>query len=159
MSFDDKESLIHLCNCVDRTYLSDRLPNPYTAADADWWLNMVAEKEGTDGIFRAIIVDGDVVGTVSVERKEDVYRFDGELGFMLLTDYWNRGVMTEAVSQICKVAFQELNLHRVSANVFSPNKPSQRVLLKNGFQQEGILRKAAVKGDRIYDVITYGLLK
>ena len=39
----DKEALMALCNAVDRTFLSDRLPNPYTEADADWWLGMVAE--------------------------------------------------------------------------------------------------------------------
>ena len=32
-----------LCNAVDRTFLSDRLPYPYTEADADWWLRMLAE--------------------------------------------------------------------------------------------------------------------
>jgi len=37
----DKADLIVLCNAVDRTYLSDRMPYPYTDADADWWLGMV----------------------------------------------------------------------------------------------------------------------
>ena len=32
----DKVALMALCNAVDRTFLSDRLPNPYTEADADW---------------------------------------------------------------------------------------------------------------------------
>ena len=42
----DKPALMALCNAVDRTFLSDRLPYPYTEADADWWLGMVAENEG-----------------------------------------------------------------------------------------------------------------
>ena len=29
-SIEDKESLIRICNTIDRNYLSDRLPNPYT---------------------------------------------------------------------------------------------------------------------------------
>ena len=37
----DKADLIVLCNAVDRTFLSDRMPYPYTDADADWWLGMV----------------------------------------------------------------------------------------------------------------------
>ncbi len=41
---DDKLVLMALCNAVDRTFLSDRLPNPYTETDADWWLGMVAQK-------------------------------------------------------------------------------------------------------------------
>ena len=40
-TFADREALMALCNAVDRTFLSDRLPYPYTEADADWWLGMV----------------------------------------------------------------------------------------------------------------------
>lgn len=39
----DKEGLKALCNAVDRRYLADRLPYPYTDEDADWWIRMVAE--------------------------------------------------------------------------------------------------------------------
>jgi len=45
-TFADRESLMALCNAVDRTFLSDRLPYPYTEADADWWLGMVAGNDG-----------------------------------------------------------------------------------------------------------------
>lgn len=67
-SVDLKEDLIRICNQVDRTWLSDRLPNPYTIESADWWLKMVGEKEGKEGIFRAILLDGKVVGNISVTR-------------------------------------------------------------------------------------------
>ena len=33
-TFADKQALMGLCNAVDRTFLSDRLPEPYTEADA-----------------------------------------------------------------------------------------------------------------------------
>ena len=158
-SLADKKELKELCNAVDRTYLSDRLPNPYTENDANWWLNMVAKSEGIDGTFRAVVVDGKVIGSVSVERKADIYRFDGELGYMLLKDYWNRGLMSQVVGQLCEIAFKELGLNRITANVFHPNLASQRILLKNGFIQEGVMRKAVNKGDNIYDILIYGLLK
>ena len=104
---DDKAELIALCNAVDRTYLSVRLPNPYTNADADWWLNMVQLNEGKNGIFRAIVVDGKIIGSISVERNAENPN-EGEIGYMLLTEYWSKGIATEAVSQICKTAFREL---------------------------------------------------
>ena len=31
----DREALISLCNAVDRTFLSDRLPYPYTKTDGE----------------------------------------------------------------------------------------------------------------------------
>ena len=155
----DKDELKELCNAVDRAYLSDRLPNPYTDDDANWWLNAVAKNEGVDGTFRAMVVDGKIVGSVSVERKADIYKLDGELGYMLLNDYWNRGLMTQAVGQVCEIAIKELGLNRITANVFQPNLASQRILLKNGFVQEGTMRKAAIKGNNVYDILIYGLLK
>lgn len=40
---DLKDELIEICNKVDRSFLSDRLPYPYTKESADWYLGMVAE--------------------------------------------------------------------------------------------------------------------
>ena len=68
----DKDILKDLCNHIDRSYLSDRIPSPYTEQDAIWWLTMVEEHEGKDGIFRAIEVDGKIVGNIHVEQDSDV---------------------------------------------------------------------------------------
>ena len=80
-----KDNLIEICNKVDRSFLSDRLPYPYTEASADWYLGMVAEHDSKDGVFRAIIADGKVIGNISVEQKSDVYGKDGDIGDLLLT--------------------------------------------------------------------------
>ena len=41
-----KPELIKICNEVDRSYLSNRLPYPYTEESADWWLGMISEQIG-----------------------------------------------------------------------------------------------------------------
>ena len=128
----DKADLIVLCNAVDRTYLSDRMPYPYTDADADWWLGMVELNEGKKGIFRAIVVDGKIIGSISVERSTEDPK-EGEIGYMLLKEYWSKGIATKMVSQICGIAFRELSLDRIVAKVYEPNVASIKVLEKNGF--------------------------
>ena len=130
----DKPALMALCNAVDRTFLSDRLPYPYTEADADWWLGMVAENEGKEGVWRAIVVDGLIVGSISVERLANVQRNAGSIGYMVLTPFWSQGIGTEAVRQICGIAFRELALERIIGEVFPENLASARVLEKNGFR-------------------------
>lgn len=155
----DKESLKALCNTVDRQYLSDRLPSPYTDSDAEWWLNMVTEAEGKSGLFRAVTVDGQVVGSISVERREDVYRIDGELGYMLLTDHWSQGIMTQAVAQITRLAFELLDIQRVTAHVFASNIASARVLEKNGYEKEATIRRGAIKNGEIHTIVQYGWVK
>jgi len=154
-TFADREALMALCNAVDRTFLSDRLPYPYTEADADWWLGMVAENDGKEGIWRAIVVNGQIVGSISVERMADEQRNAGSIGYMILTPFWSQGIGTEAVRQICGVAFRELVLECIIGEVFPENLASARVLEKNGFQLEETKSGAVVKGGKAMDVRVY----
>ena len=146
-----------LCNAVDRTFLSDRLPNPYTEADADWWLGMVSENEGKEGVWRSIWADCELVGSISVERKDEGGKTIGEIGYMILTLWWSQGIGTEAVSQICEIAFRELELQQIIGQVFPENVASARVLEKNGFLMEGMMAGAIMKQGKVMDLIAYRL--
>ena len=152
----DRDQLMELCNGVDRTYLANRLPYPYTKECADWWLNMVAEHDGKDGIFRAVMADGVLAGNISVEQKSDVYRKDAAIGYFLRKDLWSRGIISAAVGQICRLAFSELDIIRITGLVYEPNLGSRRVLEKNGFDLEGIMKRAVVKDGHIYNLCIYG---
>ena len=156
---ENKHELIKICNEVDRSYLSNRLPYPYTEESADWWLGMVSEHDGKDGVFRAIAADGKIVGNISVEQKSDVYCKDAEIGYLLLTDCWSKGIATEAVRQICDEAFSELDIIRITGLVYAANIASARVLEKNGFAREGLQRNAVYKDGKIYDLCIFGKLK
>ena len=145
----DGAALSALCNAVPRDYLSERLPYPYTDKNADWWLHHVAEQEGSEGVFRAILLDG---------RKADVYRRDAEIGYLLHPDVWGQGIMTAAVAQICPLAFAALDLLRITGLVYAPNTASRRVLEKSGFVQEGLLRQAVWKNGQAWDLAVYGRL-
>ena len=158
-SFEDKEFLIKMCNTIDRNYLSDRLPNPYTNESAKWWLNMVKENDEKKGVFREIVVDGKIIGTISVEQKEDVYRKDSEIGYYLLQEVYSKGIMTEAVRQICEIAFEKLDIIRITGMVYEPNIASRKVLEKNNFLLEGIMKKAVIKNKNIYDLCIYGKVR
>ena len=141
-----------LCNAVDRTFLSDRLPYPYTETDADWWLGMVTGNDGKEGVWRAIVLDGQIVGSISVERMADEQRNVGSIGYMILTPFWSQGIGTEAVRQICGIAFRELVLERIIGEVFPENLASARVLEKNGFRLEETKVGVVVKGGKAMDV-------
>lgn len=156
---EDADDLMKICNETDRTYLSNRLPYPYTEENADWWLNMVSEKEGKNGIFRSVRVDGEIVGNITVEQKEDVFVKDAELGYLLLPDMWSKGIMSEAVRRICEIAFKELDIVRITGQVYEPNAASRRILEKNGFELEGILKKAVFKEGKIWNLCVYGKRK
>lgn len=156
---DDWKLLLRLGNSVDRTYLADHIPEPYTERDARWWLNMVNADEGKGGAFRMIIVDEEPVGVIFVEQKADVYRKDAEIGYCLMTREWSKGIMTEAVRQMCAEAFSELDLVRITGLVYETNTASRKVLENNGFILEGIMRNAVYKNNHIYNLCVYGKLR
>lgn len=158
-SREDKEVLKNMCNRIDRKYLANRIPEPYSDSDAQWWLNFVSENEGENGIFRVIVVDGVICGNISIEKRGDIYTKEGVLGYFLLDDYWNKGVMTKATEEICKLAFDILGIIRIMATTFDKNIGSRKVLEKNGFKLEGIREKAIYKNGVVYDECIYGKLK
>ena len=149
----DAMELTSLCNAVDRRFLSDRLPYPYMEKDAEEWLKMVTDNDTITGIYRAIVYDGKLIGSISVEKKDD----DAEIGYMLLNEYSNKGIGTEAVRQVCSIAFKILSLEQITANVFQPNIASIRVLLKNGFKYKGAIPNAVIKDGYVYDLLIYVL--
>ena len=151
----DAKELTSLCNAIDRRFLSDRLPYPYTEKDAEEWLKMVTDNDTITGIYRAIVYDGKLIGSISVEKKDD----DAEIGYMLLNEYSNKGIGTEAVKQICPIAFKVLSLEQITANVFQPNIASIHVLLKNGFKYKGAITNAVIKDGNVYNLLIYALTK
>lgn len=156
---EDAGTLAMLCNNVDRTYLSNRMSSPYKREHAEQWLSMVQMAEGRTGLFRAIQVDGRIVGAVSLERLGDVCVCDGEIGYYLLTEEWGKGIVTEAVRLLCREAFALPGLLRITGQVCAPNTGSRRVLEKNGFQLEGMKRSAVIKNGQVYDLCIYGCIK
>lgn len=63
------------------------------------------------------------------------------IGYLTDSAMLGRGVATGAVSEVLRIAFEELGLHRVQAAVMPSNAPSQRVLEKMGFTRIGVSPK------------------
>lgn len=160
LTLDDKAALCYVCNNIDRSWLSDRL-DPYTEDDAEQFINRCAELEAKRlGVYRMIVADGKIVGNISVEIKgSSLYAKTGEIGYFIAAEYQNRGIMTEAVRQICEIAFNELDILRIAGNVFEPNMASRRVLENAGFELEGILKNGLYKNGKAYSDCIYGLTK
>lgn len=158
-SINDRHHLTEICNNINRSYLLDNLPTPYRPSDARWWLKYTGFKDGKTGVFRAIIVENTYVGSISVVKKTGTFSKDADLGYFLMTPYWSRGIMTQAVQEICTLAFEQLDIVRISAMVFSPNIASRKVLEKNGFFVEGIKKDALFRNRKLYDLVLYGKIR
>ena len=78
----------------------------------------------------------------------------------MMPEYCGKGIATKAVHLMVDEVFSTLaELHRVSAWVYAPNEASKRVLLKNGFRLEGVLKEAVMCEGEPVDYLVYGLIR
>lgn len=82
------------------------------------------------------------------------------IDYFLAEDHWGKGMATEAVRIVVNFLFEEVGINRIQAEVIPANEVSKKVLLKNGFLKEGLLRQASVwSGKGIVDLEIYSILK
>ncbi len=72
---------------------------------------------------------------------------------------WGKGYGTAALQEVLRIAFAELDLHRVHLTVFPENERGRRCYAKCGFRPEGYEREAFFKGDKWNDLIAMAILK
>ena len=139
--------------------LTDRIPYPYHLQDAYDYIDAMLSADENEIFAFAIEYEGQVVGSISVLRQDDIYRRSAELGYYLGYSYWGKGIMSEAVKQTCQYVFEHSDIERIFAAPFDYNPASQRVLEKCDFEREGILRKNGFKNGEFHDMIMYSLIK
>jgi RimJ/RimL family protein N-acetyltransferase len=67
--------------------------------------------------------------------------------------------MTRVVGLFAPWAMAELHLERLQATVLDFNTASARVLEKNGFMAEGVMRRAVVKHGRVHDLRLFARIR
>ena len=137
------------------------VPTPYPVALARSWL--VARIEwwrAGRGVTLAITRRTSphiLLGTVSLRRYARDRR--AELGYWLAAHAWSFGFATEACRALVDFGFKDLELARIYAQVLAGNRASMHVLDKLGMVGEGIKRQHVRKGQKLHDVVLYGLLR
>ncbi len=92
---------------------------------------------------------GIAVGSISVEIADD--RGEScEVGYCLSKEYWNRGVMTEALQAVLHYLFYEIGYRRIQAKHDVLNVASGRVMQKAGMQYEKTEQRIGLRKDGTY---------
>lgn len=83
-----------------------------------------------------------------------------ELGYFIDEQFQGKGIITKAVGVIVKFCFEQMEMSKIFICTDPSNLASQKVALKNGFMQEGILRNEFKDPEgNVHDVVYFGLLK
>ena len=139
--------------------LRDGLPYPYTESDALYFINSCISADKNGQFCFAIVNNDKLVGSIGIYRQENIHFRTAELGYYIGAEFWGNGIATEAVRLVCKWVFDTTDIVRIYAEPFAENIASCRVLQKNGFIEEGILRKNAYKNGKFRDMKLFALIK
>jgi ribosomal-protein-alanine N-acetyltransferase len=89
-----------------------------------------------------------------------IRHFRAEIGYGLTEEHERRkGYMKEALPEVIKYGFEQMNLNRIEALIGPDNIASLNLVHRFGFIQEGILREHYCKNGLIEDSLVYSLLK
>lgn len=138
--------------------LRDRMPHPYTAADAEAWIAFNDQQSEPLHNF-AIELKGEAIGAIGFEPMSDEGRFTASIGYWIGEPFWGRGIATAALERATAYGFATLGLERIQASVYEGNLASARVLEKVGYTFEGRLRRSVFKDGKLLDLYMYARLR
>ncbi len=109
--------------------------------------------------YWAIEYEHEVIGSISTIDM-NTRRHSCEIGYCLGYDYWNKGIMSEALSMIIKYLFEEGGMHRIAAKHDVENPASGKVMRKCNMTYEGRLCDHYCRHDGSYsDALVYSIIK
>ena len=110
-------------------------------------------------ILFAIDVADACVGRIELARIDRDNRH-AAVGLLVgETSQWGKGIGAAALRLVADVAFSIENLERLYAHVFGFNTRSRRLMLRVGFQAEGVLRRHELHNGLRQDMHVFGLLR
>jgi UDP-4-amino-4,6-dideoxy-N-acetyl-beta-L-altrosamine N-acetyltransferase len=94
-----------------------------------------------------------LIGTIGL-TDIDYKNQKGELTIIIgEKEYWGKGLGEESLKLLVKFAFNEMNLRKIKALVFSDNEVAIKLYEKCGFVKEGVLQEEIFKNGAFKDVI------
>lgn len=148
---------LHTDRLILRPWKEDDLEDLYAYASIDGIGQMAGWKPHADREESRIILNmfisekktfaleygGKVIGSLGIEPYNEKHfpelavKKCREIGYVLSKDYWGRGLMPEAVKEVIRYLFEEVDLDAVLCSHFLWNGQSARVQEKCGFTHYG----------------------
>ncbi len=81
------------------------------------------------------------------------------VGIFIGREHWRRGYGSDALRVLLRFCFEEINLNKVTIQVYSFNTPAIRCYEKLGFKTEGVLRQEIYREGQYHDTVAMGMLR
>ncbi|MDX2077536.1 MAG: GNAT family protein [bacterium] len=146
-------------NTEFRRLLSARAVRLSTLESQAEWLKNIAKDEKTYYFGIRSRDDDHLLGNCHIEIESQPSRHGWVSIYIGEPDDWGKGYGTEAMGVLVRFGFMELNLHRISLNVFSYNERGMKSYEKVGFVHEGTTREALYRDGTYHDIHVMGILR
>jgi ribosomal-protein-alanine N-acetyltransferase len=154
---DDWLAVWHSPGALDYLIDFEGAPHDDAAGEIiDWAERIIAQKSGIRWAITLKPADA-MIGSCGFHLYERHHR-RAEIGYELHSDYWRRGIMSEATAAVLRFCFDRLGVHRIEADVVEGNVASAALLKKMGFTLEGIWRDRLHKRGAFHSLWQFGLL-
>lgn len=164
---NDIEDMIKILNEPELKMLTGSVSNDIDAIKimdedekirvSDWYKTRNMQSDRLD-LAIALKDSNQIIGEVVFNEYDDC---SNNVNFRVLMSqsYSNKGLGSEAIQLFIQYGFEQLNLHKISLEVFSFNPRAEHVYTKVGFKLEGIKREDFKYNDKYIDTKIFGLLK
>ncbi|RZL07541.1 MAG: N-acetyltransferase [Pedobacter sp.] len=136
-------------------------PKPSSIADSEEMIRSfeMGVKTSTSLVWAIALKESpdEHIGSIGFYRT-DLSNYRAEVGYMLDAPFWRTGIVSEALIEVMRFAFENLSLHTISANINPANNASRQLLLKHGFQKEAYFKENYYFKGRFLDTETYGII-
>jgi RimJ/RimL family protein N-acetyltransferase len=132
---------------------------PMSRAAEEQWFEARLEDDSSHVFVIETLEDGVPIGNLDLH---DIDGLSGSAGCGVCIgerSYWGQGYGADALGALLRFGFEELNLQRISLQVFDFNERAIRCYEKVGFRHEGRLRQARFVEGRYVDEVIMAVLR
>jgi RimJ/RimL family protein N-acetyltransferase len=161
LSHEDATSILKLASNRQIADTTISIPYPYPDNEAEQYISkqITEQKKGHSVTFAIELkLESSLIG-IAEFRDIDKEHFVAELSYWLAVTAWRKGYMSEALKPLLAFGFETLSLNRIQAYHMVRNLASGKVLQKNGFKSEGLLRQRVRKWGKFEDVRLLSILR
>ena len=138
----DELAAVRVANAEDiRASAASRQPYEFTLDDVARTLRYRIESAPAELYPFVIMREGQIVGDLNLSQVVRGPEESANVGLLVDRGARGQGIATTAIALACRLAFEELALHRLQAGIQPANLASQKAFVRNGFERIGLARR------------------
>ena len=157
LSMEDAEELFHLRTNEDAMKYINK-PRLKSIAEVQELITKMNDNSVRIQWAITLKKEDKIIGVIGFHRIEKEH-YRAEIGYMLHPQYWNSGIMTEAITRVINYGFNDMKLHSMEAIINPANEVSRKILKNFKFIKEGYYKENYFFEGTFLDSEVYSLLK